>query len=462
MPVLMSKLAVIILAAGQGKRFGSARPKIMHHAAGRSLVEHVLAAAQTLRPERTILVVSPGIKAEVSSWCAEQNLPVEVAVQETAQGTGDAVLAARSKLRGFSGQVLILAGDVPLVQPATLRACVRQAQRAAGSGVVLAMEPRDPHGYGRVCRDADGRVAAIVEQRDADAQVAAIREVNTGIFCCDAKWLFRSLSKISKDNAQGEYYLTDIAAIAAVDRSPLDVVVADDADEFWGVNSRSDLAVVESLFRLHLTEYWMARGVTFQDPDAVQLDVQVKIGQDTIVERNVSLRGETQIGRGCILGQGAILTDMRVGSGVRVLPYSVMEQSRVADDCQLGPFARLRPESRLDAGVRIGNFVELKKTHMKAGAKANHLTYLGDATIGKGSNIGCGTITCNYDGVSKHKTVIGEGVFVGSDCQFVAPVRIGADATIAAGSVITENVPKDSLAIARGRQVIKRQWKRDE
>lgn len=436
-------LAILILAAGQGKRFKSNRPKILHELAGQPLVSYPLAMSRTLRAAKTVVVVSADSQRAVNALIAATDIKAVTAVQRTPDGTAGAVRAAARQLQGFRGSVLILYGDVPLLRTETLHRVVRDAATRRAVGSVLTVELSDPTGYGRVVRGRDDCIRAITEERDADAATRTIREINTGVMCCDAQWLFAALKQLRANNAQREYYLTDIAAIAAAQGNGLVPILTGDPTECRGVNSRAELAAAEAELRQRLVRQWMDAGVTFRDPASVYLDATVRLGQDTIVEPHVTICGKTVIGPAC-----------------HIKSYSMIEDAQIGAAVEIGPFARLRPGTRLDRNVRVGNFVEIKKSWLKAGAKANHLTYLGDATIGEATNVGCGTITCNYDGVHKHKTIIGDHVFIGSDTQFVAPVRVGRGATIAAGSVITDNVPPGALAIARSQQVLKRTWKR--
>ncbi len=454
------QLAVVILAAGRGTRFRSAVPKILHTLGGRSLIAHAVQHAVQLKPQRCVIVVNPSCDAAIQQSLAGSRLRLEFARQDKPLGTAHAVQAAQKILKKFPGHVLILAGDVPLMCSDTLRHFVRATIKAGGPGAVLSVEQPDPRGYGRIVRSSDETVRAIVEERDADGETRAIREVNTGVFCCRARWLFDALARIGQGNAQGEFYLTDIAALAAAEGDGLHVVRASDPEEFLGVNSRGELARAEICLRRRLVDYWMDHGVTFRDPESVTIGTDVRIGEDCIIGPHVSLHGATTIGAQCHIEQGAIISDALLATHIHVRPYSIIEHARVGAHCIVGPFARLRPETVLAESVHVGNFVELKKTQMKTGAKANHLTYLGDATVGARTNIGCGTITCNYDGAKKQRTTIGDDVFVGSDVAFVAPVTVGRKSTIAAGSVVTENIPPHTLAIARSRQVNKRGWKR--
>lgn len=450
-------VAVIILAAGQGKRFQSATPKVLHPLAGRPLVAHAVQLAQALEPQRTVLVVGPGYRQHLAPALNGIGGQVAWAVQREPLGTAHAVQAASRALQGHRGLTVIIAGDVPLLRAVTIQQLVARVreQRPQTGGVLTVLQP-DPTGYGRIVRGHHEVITRIVEERDASDDIKPIREVNTGIYCCDTQWLFRALRQIGRHNAQREFYLTDLAELAVREGEGLIAVTAADPEEFLGVNSRAELARVEGIFRRRLVSQWMQRGVSFIDPATTYLDVDIAIGADTVIGPSVTLAQHTRIGRRCRIEQGAVITACRIADDVVIKPYSVLDGAEIANGCQIGPFARLRPETRLAEGVRIGNFVETKKSWLKKGVKANHLTYLGDATIGAHTNIGCGTVTCNYDGKKKHPTIIGEHVFVGSDTQFVAPVRIGRGATTAAGSVITEDVPARALAIGRGRQINKR------
>ncbi len=369
------------------------------------------------------------------------------------RGTGDAVAAARSALTGFSGAVLILYGDVPLLTADTLRRLVAAYQPSRGPLAMISCRLADPTGYGRVLRGADGRVSGIVEQKDATETQRRIAEVNAGIYVVDAKFLWGALEKLTPQNAQGELYLTDIVSQAAA----VGVVEAS-AEETAGVNDRVELAERAEIIRARINARHMRAGVTLQHPASTFIDEGVEIGPETVIGPGVALQGDCEIGAGVSIGHGAVVIHTTVGDGAQVKPYSVLESSVVGPKCQVGPFARLRPESVLEEDVHVGNFVETKKTRLRRGVKAGHLAYLGDADVGAGSNIGAGTITCNYDGVAKHETVLGEGVFVGSDTQLVAPVRVGDGAFIAAGSTITEDVPAGALALSRTPQSIKEGW----
>lgn len=452
------ELTVVILAGGEGKRFKSHLPKVLHHLCGRPMVEYPLRASNELQPSKIIIVVSPSIKKSVQEYLEASKYKCEIVVQKEARGTGDAVLAARTLLSKSKGYTLILAGDVPMVHPETLREFVKQVQSSKGAGGVLTVRVENADGYGRIVRNVSERVARIVEHKDADERILGINEINTGVFCCDTQWLLCALKQIDTDNSQREYYLTDVARVASHSGEGLLPIIADDPEEFAGINSRVQLASVEACMRQRIIMEHMNAGVTFHDPYSSYIEDTVTISSDTEIWPMVNISGNSKIGENCCIEQGAIIKNSKIANGVHVKAYSVIEDALIANDCLVGPFARLRPGTRLDANVKVGNFVEIKQTRMKKNSKASHLSYLGDATIGESTNIGCGTITCNYDGTNKYQTIIGDGVFVGSDVAFVAPVKIGKDATIGAGSVVTENVPSGALALARGRQVNKKNW----
>lgn len=451
----MSECNVVILAAGKGTRMKSRLPKVLHEASGLPLLDHVLRTAATLNPVSTVVVIGHG------SELVEQRLGkrpgLRFAVQVPQLGTGHALLQAEPALRGRAGTLVLLSGDVPLLRPDTLRGLVdrHEAQRAAAT--VLTAVVGDAAGYGRIVRQG-GRIAAIVEHRDASPAEKEIREINTGIYAFDLQPLFDSLRQIGTENAQGEYYLPDLVKIYLARGLVVDTHVVDDVREVTGVNSRKELAEVAAILRSGRNEALMDAGVTIVDPATTWIGVDVTIGPDTIVHPGVHLEGRTSIGERCVIHSGVRIVDSEVGTGVVINNFCVIIESRIRDGAKVGPFAHLRPQSDVGPDAHIGNFVELKKTVVGAGSKANHLAYLGDATIGEKVNVGAGTITCNYDGVSKHPTVIEDGVFIGSDSQLIAPVRIGRGAYVAAGSSITEDVPADALAIGRGRQINKEGW----
>ncbi|WP_298438260.1 bifunctional UDP-N-acetylglucosamine diphosphorylase/glucosamine-1-phosphate N-acetyltransferase GlmU [Geobacter sp.] len=470
----MADLAAIILAAGKGTRMKSELVKVMHPLAGAPMVAWPVESAREAGASRIVAVI--GHQAETIREYFAGQADISFALQEEQLGTGHAVACAAGPLAGFTGMVLILCGDVPLIRSQTLRA---MAQTHAASGAVLTVlttHLENPCGYGRIMRGFDGRVIRIVEERDATPEERSLSEINAGIYCADASFLFEAVSRLGSDNAQGEYYLTDIVTQAAERGLRCSAHPVADPVEVMGVNDRVQLAEAARHARRRIAEALMLDGVTIVDPAATYIDRGVVAGRDTTVHPGVHLAGETRIGSGCIVESGAVIKGSTLGDGCVVEPGAVIRNSRlgnyvvvkagtvmedavVHDHAAIGPMAHLRPGTELGPQVKIGNFVETKKITMGEGSKASHLTYLGDATIGKNVNVGCGTITCNYDGVRKHRTVIGDDVFVGSDVQFVAPVTIGRNSLIAAGTTVTRDVPPDSLAIARAPQVNKEGWK---
>jgi bifunctional UDP-N-acetylglucosamine pyrophosphorylase/glucosamine-1-phosphate N-acetyltransferase len=454
---MKAPLAAVVLCAGKGTRMKSERAKVLHPLLGRPLAYYPIACA--LEAGATQIVVVVGHQSETVRRELEQQFPgqpLAFALQEAPKGTGDAVAAARSTLVAATGPVLVLYGDVPLLTPGTLGRLLA-AFRAGGAPLAMvSCRPPDPAGYGRLVRGADGHVTHVVEERDASDAQRSLSEVNAGIYVADARFLWGAVETLTPHNAQGELYLTDLVAKAAK-LGPVAVVEAP-AEETAGVNDRAELADRAAVLRARINRRHLIAGVTLVQPETVSIDDGVEIGPETIIGPQVSISGACEIGSGVTIGQGSVLLHSTVGDGTEIKPYSMLEEAVVGPRCHVGPFARLRPGSVLDEGAHVGNFVETKKTHLKRGAKANHLSYLGDAEIGAGSNIGAGTITCNYDGVVKHQTVLGEGVFIGSDTQLVAPVRIGDGAFIGAGSTITEDVPANALALSRTPQSVKENW----
>ncbi len=452
----MSDLHIVILAAGKGTRMKSAMPKVIHPLAGRPIIEHVLRTAGGLKASTTVLVV--GHEADQVRAALATEPSVQFVVQSPQLGTGHALLQTESVLAGHTGTVLLLYGDVPLLRPSTLEQLLERHHAARAAATVLTAELDDPYGYGRIVRDETGRMARIVEERDASSDERNIREINSGIYALSLVNLFEALRGLATDNAQGEYYLTDL--IAAYHRRGLTIETLrlDDETELRGVNSRVDLAELTRVMFDRTRRSLMLGGVTLEDPATTYVEGDVEIAPDTVIGPGVTIAGHTVIGRGCRIHAGCRISSSRLADDVTVLDHSVIVDSEVGAGAAVGPFAHLRPESVVGANARVGNFVELKKTTLGAGSKANHLAYLGDATIGERTNIGAGTITCNYDGVKKHPTVIGDDVFIGSDSQLVAPVTVGSGAYVAAGSSITDDVPADSLAVARSRQTNKTGW----
>jgi len=448
-------LHVIILAAGAGKRMKSALPKVLQPVAGRPMLAHVIETARQLQPAGIHVVHGHGGEAVRAAFAGQDDLAWAEQVQQL--GTGHAVLQAMPAVPD-TAQVLVLYGDVPLIRADTLRALLHDAPRLA----VLVAELEDPSGYGRVVRDAEGKVAAIVEQKDADDEHKRIRTVNTGIITAESTALRRWLSGLSNANAQGEYYLTDVFAAAAAEYTPALLVHVADPQEAEGANDPWQLAQLERAWQLRAARALCEQGVRLLDPARLDQRGTVKAGRDVQIDANVVLEGEVELGDGVTIGAFVRLKDVRLGAGTQVRPHCDLEGVVSEGAAQIGPFARLRPGTVLADGVHVGNFVETKNATLGKGSKANHLTYLGDAVIGSGSNIGAGTITCNYDGVNKFQTRIGDRVFVGSNSALIAPVSLGDGATIAAGSVVTRDAPADRLTVARSRQQTIEGWKRPQ
>lgn len=452
----MSVTTALILAAGKGTRMKSGLVKVLHELAGRPMLDWALSAARQAGAVQVVIVA--GHQADQVRQRFKADTGVTIALQEEQLGTGHAVSCAMEQLAGLTGSVLILCGDTPLLTGATLQRLADEHIRSAAAVTVLTARMDKPFGYGRIVRDADGRVRRIVEQKDASPEEQAIDEVNSGIYCMDLAFLKAHIGRLGSENAQNEYYLTDLVGIAVAEHAGCTAVLADDPDEIMGVNDRLQLAYTAGLLRQRINRRLMLSGVTLLDPEQSYIDDEVQIGADTEVWPGCVLRGRTTIGSGCLLENNVQITDCTIADRVHVKSGSVLAEATVGEEVSIGPMAHLRPGSMLQARVKIGNFVETKKVVMGEGSKASHLTYLGDAEIGREVNIGCGTITCNYDGKNKHKTVIGDGVFVGSDVQLVAPVSVGANVLIAAGTTVTQDIPPDSLAIARTPQVNKLGW----
>ncbi len=435
----------------------SARAKVLHEIAGRPLAYYPVKRALELGAERVVVVVGHQAEAvQAALVAALPGAPLRFAEQREQLGTAHAVLQAKAAMRGWAGPILILSGDTPLLTVEALSAVVSARARTKALAVMATMRPESPRGYGRVVRDERGRAVRVVEEKDATEAERAIGEVNSGLYCVESEFLWRALGKVGAKNAQGEFYLPDLVAMAAARGGASTVEVP--ALVAAGVNDRVDLARVGRVLVGRLAEAHARAGVTIEDPARFDCDEGVEIGQDVVIEPGVRLRGRTRVGAETVIGAGCILQDALVGEGVTLKPYTIVEDARVEAKAIVGPFARLRPGSEIGEGAHVGNFVETKKTRLGKGSKANHLTYLGDADIGRGVNVGAGTITCNYDGEKKHPTRIGDGVFVGSDSILVAPIEIGAGAYVAAGSTLTEAVPPGALALGRARQVTKEGW----
>ncbi|SET33209.1 bifunctional UDP-N-acetylglucosamine pyrophosphorylase / Glucosamine-1-phosphate N-acetyltransferase [Marinobacter segnicrescens] len=453
---MTAPLHVIILAAGQGSRMKSSLPKVLHKVAGRSMLHHVMDTARTLGAEGIHGVIGHGADQVKAVTPATD---VTWALQEQQLGTGHAVAQALPAVPD-GAVVLVLYGDVPLINPETLVALVsRVNQQSLG---LLTVDLANPDGYGRILRNEQGKVIAIVEQKDATESQKAICEVNTGILAVTSDHLKRWLPQLSNSNAQGEYYLTDIIAMAAGEGMTIEVAQPSHEQEVQGVNNRLQLSVLERWYQRCEAERLMTEGATLADPDRIDVRGNLTVGQDVLIDVNVVFEGEVTLGNNVSIGPNCLIRDARLADNVTVHANSVIEGADVAEQCQIGPFARLRPGTRLARTAKVGNFVETKKAEVGEGSKINHLSYVGDATLGRNVNVGAGTITCNYDGVNKFQTVLGDNVFVGSNTALVAPVSVAADAVIGAGSTITTDVAEKDLAVARGRQRNIKGWKRPE
>ena len=449
----MQPFVGVVLAAGMGTRMKSRLSKVLHPVAGRPLLEYPIRAVAGAGADRVVVVASPGNQEGVREAVnAISDIETSVAIQEKPQGTGDAARAALSQLPE-SGWVCLINGDPPLIQDADIQAFRDGIQNARTKLAILSCELEEPTGYGRVLRDGSGAVRCVREQKDLESdQERSVKEVNAGMYMVDAAFLRAALAELKSDNAQNEYYLTDIveraAALGVAEAIPGDPAALE------GINDRTQLHTLEALLYARIRDAHRRRGVTIRSED-VLVDATVSIEPDVVLESGVSLRGNVSIGKDTVIDRGCVVTDSRIGANVYLKPYCVLQQASLGAGAQVGPFAHLRPESDVGPDARVGNFVELKKTRLGRGAKANHLAYLGDGDVGDGANVGAGTIFCNYDGFNKAKTVIGAGAFIGSDSQLIAPVRIGEGAYVATGTSVTDDVPANALAISRGRQTVK-------
>ncbi|MEH6344630.1 MAG: bifunctional UDP-N-acetylglucosamine diphosphorylase/glucosamine-1-phosphate N-acetyltransferase GlmU [Bermanella sp.] len=444
---------VVVLAAGQGSRMKSDLPKVLHPIAGKSMLAHVLDCARSVEANNLHVVVGHG--CEAVKTCFSTSSDIQWALQSEQKGTGHAVKMALENLAP-SGVTLILYGDVPLIQSNTLQQLIKLVSPSQMS--LLTVNMQDPTGYGRIVRDANEKVTSIVEHKDASDVELIIEEVNTGIMAVPTENLHKWLPQLSSDNAQGEYYLTDVIAMAVESGLVVETLQPEFAEETYGVNNRAQQAELERWYQARLVNELMTKGVTVLDP--ARLDIRlgncstgVSVGRDVVIDVNVILEGEVVLGDGVHIEANCIIKNSSIAAGSKVKAFSHLEDACVAQACDIGPYARLRPGAVLENGAKVGNFCEVKKSVIGAGSKVNHLTYIGDATIGKDVNIGAGTITCNYDGVNKFKTQIGDGVFIGSNSSLVAPVVIGENATVGAGSTITKDVDANKLAVGRGKQV---------
>ena len=445
----MSDLHVVVLAAGKGTRMKSAHPKMLHKVAGLPMLEHVLGTASTLGPRSTTVVV--GHQADRVRTAVAGRPGLTFVVQEPQLGTGHALLVTESALANATGTLVLLSGDVPLLTAETLRSLVKRHETAHAAATVVTAFVPNPQGYGRIVRTGE-QIARIVEEKDASPAERGIREINSGIYAFDLAGLFDALRSIGAENAQKEYYLPDLVAIFRSRRRPVETVTVDRIEEIHGINSRGELAAVSRVVRDAKNQTVMANGVTLDDPATTYIDRDVAIGADTIIHPGVSLEGTTVVGVGCEIHSGARIVNSRIGDNAVVHNHCVITDSALEAGASVGPFAHVRNGSTVGAAAKVGNFVEMKKTAFGAKSKSMHLTYLGDAVIGEGVNIGAGTITCNYDGTSKQTTTIEDGAFIGSDTQLIAPVTVGEGAYVGTGTTIRENVPPGALAVSTGKQ----------
>lgn len=445
-------LSVVILAAGQGTRMKSARPKVVHPLAGKPLLRHVIDSSRALAPAQIIVVVGHGAD-QVRESVSDQG--VTFVDQAEQLGTGHAVQQCLNTITP-GNDVLVLVGDAPLIRPDTLEALVNG--RAAAAVCVLSFVPENNFGYGRIARDAGGKVRAIVEQKDANPEEAAIAECNSGILLLDGAHVAALVSALDNDNAQGEYYLTDVVQIAVAAGEAVTAVICDDPDEVNGINNQQQLALVESVYRARMADALMAQGVKLYDPARIDVRGELRVGRDVEIDINCVFEGRVTLGDKVRIGANCVIRDTEIGDNSEINPMTSIEEASIGRGVIIGPFARLRPGCELADAVKIGNFVETKKSKLGRGSKVNHLSYVGDTEMGSGVNIGAGTITCNYDGANKHKTIIEDGVFIGSDTQLVAPVRVARNATIGAGSTITKDTPADKLTLSRAKQITLEGW----
>ncbi len=459
-------LDILVLAAGLGTRMRSNLAKVLHKIDGRPMVNHVCRTATALAPRKVFVVIGhhgEDVKSAVLEELDSDH--AEFVWQKQQLGTGDAVNSARVFLENEDSTLLVLSGDVPMIRFETLATLVQQHLNHRGKGAactILTVKLDDPTGYGRIVRDDSGFFEKIVEQKDATAEELSIKEINSGIYCFDTKKLFAALSGVQNNNAQGEYYLTDVPSLLRSAGEAVSLYQHTDAREVSGINNRIELAEMERILcRRTITKMMLDYGVSFIDPKHAYISEQANIGRDTVIYPNVVIEGETIIGDGCTIRSGTRITNSRIGRGVEILDNCVITDSEISNDCTVGPFAHLRNKAKMEEKAKVGNFVELKKTILGRSSKASHLTYLGDATIGEKTNIGAGTITCNYDGKNKHATNIGNNVKIGSDTMLVAPIKIGDNSVTGAGSIVTKDVPNDSLVFGSPAK-IKKNLKEEE
>ena len=453
----MKNLAAVVLAAGKGTRMKSEKPKVLHIVAGKPMLFFPVNLLKNSGAGKIVLVVGFGSEAVVEAF---RDYGLSFVTQEEQLGTGHALMCALKELRDHTGDVLVLSGDVPLIREETVNALLElhgKGKSKAAISIVTTVE-QNPRGYGRIVRGAQGDIVRIVEEKDCSPLQRKINEVNTGIYLFSASFLNANIKKLGKENAQGEYYLPDLVHLAVEQGLRVDSITITDATEVMGVNNRVELARAGAHMRARINEALMVSGVTVIDPLSTYIDFGAAVGTDTVIYPGVRLSGTTVIGRKCVIEEGSIIISSKIGDGSTVKSYSVIEDSEVGKENAIGPFARLRPGTRLADKVRIGNFVEVKKSSLGKGSKANHLTYLGDSVIGEGVNIGAGTITCNYDGTKKSVTTIEDGAFIGSDSQLIAPVTVGKDAYVGSGTTVTKDVPPGALVITRAPEKVIPGW----
>jgi bifunctional UDP-N-acetylglucosamine pyrophosphorylase / glucosamine-1-phosphate N-acetyltransferase len=455
-----AKIAIAIMAAGKGTRLKSQLPKVLHEVGGKPLLGHVIAAASQVVPAKDVYAII-GHEAE-RVRAAMANTGVNFVLQSEQRGTGHALMVAQEALAGYD-HVIVLSGDAPRITPETIARLLDFHREKRAAMTLLSAELENPTGYGRVLRKnaRSAEVKAIVEEKSTSAAQKKIREINSGFYVFSVKDLYGNIGKLSTANTHGEYYLTDMAEVLRKAKKPVMAWKTGDGSEILGGNTRAELVQIDEQMRLAKCRQLMAEGATIFYPATCVIDSDVQIAPDTVIEPFVQLLGKTKIGAGCRVRSYSVIRDSEIGDNVLIRPGCVMEDARIASGALLGPYSHLRPGSEIGEGAHVGNFVETKKIKLGKGSKANHLTYLGDAEIGAGVNIGAGTITCNYDGVHKHTTVIGDGVFIGSDSTLIAPVRVGNGAYVGAASCITDDVPDDSLAVGRSRQIVKEGWARE-
>lgn len=445
-----SRLAVIILAAGKSKRMNSKKVKVLHLLSGSPILKYPIDLARELKAERILVVIGYQSEEVKGIFKGED---IRFCLQKEQLGTADAVKCTFEELKDFSGTVLIISGDTPLVKLETLKELLELHLSTKSSITILSAVLENPEGYGRIIRDKKGSVKRIVEEKDATDKEKKITEISSGIYCMEKEDLFNILPQVERENAQSEYYLPDVVNLAVKERKKVTALITEDSEEIIGINDRTDLAKAEKIMQERINLQLMKEGVTLIDPAVTYIGKDVKIGRDSIIYPNCIIQGCTAIGEDCIIEPYSFITDSKIGKRVVVKSNSVISKATIGDGVQIGPFAHLRPETILEEGVKIGNFVEVKKSKIGRRSKAAHLSYIGDTTMGEDVNVGAGTITCNYDGKKKHHTFIEDRVFIGSDTQFIAPVKIGKDSIIGAGSTITRDVPPNSLAVSRAKQI---------